>query len=192
MAVACAISLSSHPHAPQINPLRLFNLSLPARSDVVYEVSTGRVWVTAFVSAPQAAAVDGRLVLSVAPDVAVDAAGSPNLAAEGTALLPLDTADAGAWATGIQATVATLLALGGAGYVLTHRPGSFPAALSATAMGLLAFSQLVYFGSRTVPANLPGSFHAVAQGLDWTALSLRWVWFAACVYHCMVDVSTTW
>lgn len=142
---------------------------------MVYEVGTGRVWVTAFVTAAQAAAVQGRLELSVAPGVAVDAAGSPNLPATGVALLPLDTSGANAWATGIQATVATLLALGGAGYVLGTRAGSFPAALVAAAMGLLAMSQLVYFGSQTVPASLPGSFHAVAQSLDWTALSFRYV-----------------
>lgn len=183
------------PTTTQINPLRLFNLSIAARSDVVYEVATGRVWVTAFITPTQAAAAGGVLKLSVDQNIATDAAGTPNQAAQGVVYLPLHATEGSTWARGVQITVAVLLGLAGVGYLLLPpgaARGPVAGAVVGAGVGLLAFSQLVYFGSRTAPAHLPGSFHAVAQGLDWTALSLRYVWVVWVVGGCMSGVCVAW
>ncbi len=144
----------------------------------MYEVATGRVWVTAFVTPAQAAAAGGVLELTVDPDIVTDAAGTPNTAALTVIHLPIHAHDSNSWTTGIQVTVAVLLGVAGVGYLMVGPGGTggpVAGAVVGAGIGLLAFLQLVYFGSRTAPAHLPGSFHAVAQGLDWTALSMRYV-----------------
>ncbi|DBA93931.1 TPA: hypothetical protein ACH3X3_013969 [Trebouxia sp. C0006] len=152
----------------QLNPLLLYNISGAARTDVVYNVNTGVVIITAYVDD---ATQNADIWVTVDAGVTTDIAGNLNTAASNVLKYrPLSHAVSSVQKTANAVLATSLAASVAAGLLSGH------AAAGMGAVFLVNYMQTFYWQSRMAVSHFPENYRQLAEGFSWTALDVIAPW----------------
>lgn len=152
----------------QLNPLLLYNISGAARTDVVYDVNSGVVTITAYVDD---ATQNVDIWVTVDAGVTTDIAGNPNTAASQVLKYRPPSHAVSSVQKTANAVVATSLAASVAAGLLSGH-----AAAGLGTLFLVNYMQTFYWQSRMAVTHFPENYRQLAEGFSWTALDVIAPW----------------
>ena len=168
----------------EINPLKLFTLTGTNRSDIVYSVEEGKIYVMAY---PEDVDAVANISIAVNSGVATDASGTPNDAAS---LVLQYVPEYGAYRdaalvlTGVFA--ATILVSWGTSFIVSSvQPWATAGSLGYGAIAFILWAQRFYLSGEINTYVMPANYRTMTNVFAWANFQapLPWNWGSETEYY---------
>lgn len=169
-ATSPTVTISFSGRVLELNPQRLYTLTGVDRTDTVYNVDTGTVYVTAYL--PEGSG-NTDITVTVPAGVTTDLAGNFNTAASLTVQYrPMSTA-VSAVSKSVNGVVGGAVAVGVATSLVA---GLSRGVITTTPLYMLLYGQAFYYTSFLNVGRLPENYQQIASSFNWLAFDITAPW----------------